>query len=59
MAGYRNYSSGSLDDVGSGGGYWSSTVSGTDARGLLFGSSYAYMATYYRAYGSSVRCLKD
>jgi uncharacterized protein (TIGR02145 family) len=59
MAGYRYSSDGSLYDVGSFAVYWSSTVSGTNARYLYFASSNAYMTISYRAYGLSVRCLKD
>jgi len=59
VAGNRNDSSGSLDNVGSYGLYWSSTVSGTNSRYLNFGSSNAIMNTYHRASGFSVRCLKD
>ena len=59
LAGGRSFSSGSLFDVGSGGGYWSSTVSGSDARILRFSSSNADVVSLYRAYGLSVRCLKD
>jgi uncharacterized protein (TIGR02145 family) len=60
LAGYRNYSSGSLDNVGTTGGrYWSSTVSGSYARNLYFDSSNASMGTGSRAYGFTVRCLKD
>jgi uncharacterized protein (TIGR02145 family) len=59
VAGYRDGSGGSLSDVGSFGFYWSSTVSGTYARYLFFDSSNAYMSTFYRADGVSVRCLKD
>ena len=59
MAGYRNYSNGSLSSVGAFGFYWSSTVSGTHSRYLAFASSAAAMSTYYRASGNSVRCLKD
>jgi hypothetical protein len=59
MAGYRHYSVGSLGGVGSRGDYWSSSVSGADARKLYFISSTASMSTSYRAYGFSVRCLKD
>jgi uncharacterized protein (TIGR02145 family) len=58
MAGSRSSSDGSLNDVGSGGYYWSSTVSGTSAGGLYFDSSYASMSTYSRTYGFSVRCFK-
>ncbi|MDO5976708.1 FISUMP domain-containing protein [Flavivirga jejuensis] len=59
VAGYRRSSSGSLYNVGSYGLYWSSTVSGTNASTLYFLSSDAYMNSYGRAYGFSVRCLKD
>ena len=59
VAGYRNYSNGSLVNVGSDGYYWSSTVAGTYSRLLYFGSSNANMLSNYRAYGLSVRCLKD
>ncbi len=59
VAGYRSSSNGSLNDVGSGGYYWSSTVSGTNARSLDFGSSSANMYSIIRALGYSVRCFKD
>ncbi len=59
VAGYRNYSDGSLGLVGSYGYYWSSTLSGAYSRRLFFGSSGASMNLNYRAYGCSVRCLKD
>jgi uncharacterized protein (TIGR02145 family) len=59
VSGYRYGSDGSLGNVGSYGVYWSSTVSGTYASYLNFSSSDAYMSSYYRAYGFSVRCLKD
>ncbi len=59
VAGNRNLSSGSLDGVGTSGVYWSSTVSSAFSRYLGFNSSNAFMSTYDRAYGFSVRCLKD
>jgi len=59
MSGYRDLSDGSLNSVGTLGLYWSSTVSGTSSRDLGFNSSVAFMYTYFRAYGFSVRCLKD
>ena len=59
LAGGRSSSNGSLYSVGSYGHYWSSTISSTGSRDLYFDSSYAYMRTYGRAYGYSVRCLKD
>ena len=59
MAGYRSSSSGSLLGVGTSGYYWSSTVSGTSARSLSFGSSSAGMYAGDRAYGRSVRLIVD
>ena len=59
LAGYRSSSNGSLNGVGTAGNYWGSTVSGTDARSLRFNSSDAIVYTNGRAYGFSVRCIKD
>ena len=59
VAGSRNLSNGTLGDGGSGGVYWSSTVSGTSARYLFFDSSSSGIFTASRASGVSVRCLKD
>ena len=59
MAGARNNSPGSLDEVGIVGVYWSSTVSGSNARFFRFDPGNAGMITTDRAYGYSVRCLKD
>ena len=59
VAGFRYYSNGSLNFVGTRGAYWSSTVNGTDAYFLYFYSSDAYMTYDGRAGGVSVRCLKD
>jgi uncharacterized protein (TIGR02145 family) len=58
-AGYRDYSDGSLGKVGTDGVYWSSTVSSANARSLNFFSSVAFMNTDARAFGFSVRCIKD
>jgi uncharacterized protein (TIGR02145 family) len=59
MAGNRNNSNGSLSNVGTHGTYWSSTVSGTNSRNLSFYSSNVNMLNNNRAYGYSVRCLKE
>ena len=53
-----------IRNEGSYGYYWtstvrSSTVNGDYARYLRFGSEYAIMDHYYRAWGYSVRCIKD
>ena len=59
LAGVRSGSNGSLIDVGSDGVYWSSTVDFTYSRSLGFFSHDAFMFSHLRAYGNSVRCLKD
>ena len=59
VAGFRGSSNGALYGVGSYGAYWSSTIDGPNSRFLNFGSSYALMGSYFRAFGFSVRCLKD
>ncbi|SEJ36514.1 major paralogous domain-containing protein [Cyclobacterium xiamenense] len=59
MAGNRNNSNGSLNNVGTNGNYWSSTVSSTNSRNLKFNRSNANMNTNNRANGNAVRCLKD
>jgi uncharacterized protein (TIGR02145 family) len=59
MAGRRFAYEGLLNNVGISGFYWSSTVSGTNSRGLHFDSNIAGIAVYNRAGGFSVRCLKD
>lgn len=59
VAGRRGFGNGSLNNVGSYGGYWSGTVDGTYSRHLGFDSSTASMRSHRRAYGRSVRCLKN
>lgn len=59
VAGYRYYSFASLGLVGSDGYYWSSTMDGTNAKLLYFNSSSALVYSNHRAFGYSVRCIKD
>lgn len=63
MAGYRNKDDGSFNDVGTGGFYWSSTVtsmvSGGWANGLLFWYDSALSNDFKRANGLSLRCIKN
>jgi uncharacterized protein (TIGR02145 family) len=59
LTGFRLFSNGSLNGVGSYVYYWSSTVSGTNSRYLVFSIGGASMDASYRALGGSVRCLKD
>ena len=59
-AGYRNYSSGSLGNVGSNGSYWSATASsGTYGRCMYFVSSGVYWNYGNRSYGFSVRAVLE
>ena len=58
-AGYRYPIDGAVYEAGNISFYWSSTVTGDEARVLYFGSSAAGMAGVARAYGKSVRCIKD
>ena len=59
LAGNRNNGDGSLNNVGSNGNYWSSTVNGTNANNLNFNSGNANINNNNRANGFSARCLKD
>ncbi len=59
VGGLRGGSYGLLDDVGSSGRYWSSSVSGTNAQDLFFYSSGAGMGNHGRDDGRSVRCVQD
>jgi uncharacterized protein (TIGR02145 family) len=58
VAGHRSYVDGSLNNVGTHGFYWSSTVVGPNARRLAFSSSAGWL-TLPRAYGFSIRLIKD
>ena len=57
-SGIRDRTNGLLSSQGTYGYYWSSTVSGTNARCLYFNST-AASPPHTRAYGFTVRCLKD
>lgn len=58
-AGNRNYNDGSVNNAGSNGNYWSSTVNSNNARNLNFNSGNANMNSNNRANGFSVRCYED
>ena len=58
-AGYRDLVSGLLGYQGTHGFCWSSSVSGTSALGLGFFSAVANSFSDNRAYGFTVRCLKN
>jgi uncharacterized protein (TIGR02145 family) len=59
VSGGRNNSNGALGSVGSYGNYWSSTVSGTGATNRYFNATGTNAGNSFRAFGFSVRCLKD
>lgn len=60
VAGYRNFGgSALLNFVGTYGYYWSSAVNGANSNYLLILSNNAYMHSNRRAYGFSVRLIKD
>jgi hypothetical protein len=60
VAGKRSSSSGTLGYTGSTGYYWAGTPYLTDySDGLIIPSGGAFVFSTYRAYGFSVRCLKD
>ena len=58
-AGLRQNWDGSLFMVGTSGNYWSSTVNGTRSWRLLFYSSNTDMISDGRAFGYSIRCIKE
>jgi hypothetical protein len=59
LGGNRAFNNGALNHVGSDSYYWSTTISGTNARYLYFYISNANLNTDRRSYGFSVRCLQD
>lgn len=59
VAGRRNRDTGAIILDGVTGNYWSSTVGGSNARRLHFTSSIALLISNDRAFGFSVRCIKD
>ena len=60
MGGFRYFYDGTVYDEGFYGLYWTSTISVPYANYIYFDSSSSYGFDYtYRAYGMSVRCIKD
>ena len=61
LTGRRNNNSGSLNSVGTQGFYWSSFVDSSSDNSYFLGifSNVAYMSASIRAFGYSVRCIKD
>lgn len=58
-AGTRSYADGSINDVGSKGIYWSSTIHGVESSYLGFADGAAVTYMDPRALGFSVRCIQD
>jgi uncharacterized protein (TIGR02145 family) len=59
MAGYRDFNSGDIAFAGQSGYYWSSTIDEATAEQMFILSGTAGMSTNPRAFGGSVRCIKD
>jgi uncharacterized protein (TIGR02145 family) len=59
VAGFRINGNGTLQFVGAIGWYWSSLVDGASSGYLAFSSSTVAITSGGRAYGYSVRCIKD
>ena len=59
VSGLRNYSNGSIANTGTDGYYWNSTISGTSTYYMGFNSANVRLYIDSRAYGFSVRCIKN
>ncbi len=57
--GTRAYTKGVINGIGSSGNYWMSTLFGSNARSVFFNGSGSTISSAGRAYGFSVRCIKD
>jgi hypothetical protein len=57
VAGSRSYIDGSF--INTNGDYWSSTINNNLARSWNFGIGFSGVLSGYRAYGASVRCIKN
>jgi uncharacterized protein (TIGR02145 family) len=58
--GYRNFMDGLIYSVGGPGYYWSSTVNDVNSRSLALSTTNTIVTSFdRRAYGNSVRCIKD
>ncbi|WP_066042397.1 fibrobacter succinogenes major paralogous domain-containing protein [Bathymodiolus septemdierum thioautotrophic gill symbiont] len=59
VAGNRNRSNGTLNNVGTNANLWSRSANGSNARNLNINSGNANFNSNNRANGFSVRCIKD
>lgn len=59
MAGYRGYNNGVMIQEGVTGVYWASTTAGANSSYVLFNTSNFVSSNTVRAYGFSIRCIKN
>ena len=59
LAGFRNSTAGLIGNTGNSGYYWSSTINDTSSRFIYISNGESSMYESVRAYGYSVRCIKD
>lgn len=59
LAGNREYSNGALNNLGSVGFYWTSSISGPNSGNVGLSSGGVGVGSISRAYGFSVRCIKN
>ena len=59
QGGERHLVDGEVGSIGFIGGYWSAAVDGQDAKSMTIYKSNAYLVSDNRAYGHSVRCIKN
>jgi len=59
MAGYHTHTALIPGGVGSSGRYWTSTITGTTSKYLSFTATAGSISPLYRAYGMSIRCIKE
>jgi uncharacterized protein (TIGR02145 family) len=59
MPGYRRFNTGAIEAIGNTGYYWTSTVFGNMSRYMGLSSTSVGIPNNHRAYGFSIRCIKN
>ena len=59
MAGYRWYTDGQVQGLGTSANYWSSTIFGTKSYYLTWSDTNSYIENNFRTFAFPVRCIKD
>jgi len=59
MPGYRRFNTGAIEAIGNNGYYWTSTVFGNMSRYMGLSSASVGIPNNHRAYGFSIRCIKN